>query len=375
MELLFAESSTKAWGTEQHFAALAIAMAQRGHGVQCLMRPGSPLEPLLRAANVPVTLSTMRGVIDPRMLSALGRLVKHRRPDWLVTNDGRFYWPFVLLARISHARAALFRHWPNMPKSAVTRRLIPRLADRFILVSQFQREFLRRSGIRVDRMPVLYNPVDTQKFSPSDEARARGRSLIGAAADEIVVGYVGRMIADKGVFTLASAAPEVLKHAARVRFVWVGDGSGLEELRGRVAASADHARHTFLKWHADMRAIYTALDLIVVPSEYPDPCPRVPVEAQACAVPVVCSDAGGLPETMSPGVSGVLTPEGDARSLAAAILELAADPERRAQMGMAGRQFACERFSFERVAQDFEAMLLPTRARPLPEKARLPDAQ
>ncbi len=360
MELLFAESSIKGWGTEQHFAALALAMARRAHGVRCLMSVGSPLEAPLRAAAIAVTVAKFRGGADPRMLGQLHRLVAQRRPDWLVTNDGKFYWPLILMARLSGARTALFRHWEDMPRSALTRRYIPRLADRFILVSQFQRELFRRQGIDVGRMPILYNPIDTQRLSPCAEARAQMRRALGLTEADVAIGYVGRMVRNKGIFTLLEAAARVLAAAPETRLVWVGDGADLAALRGGVDQSPQRARHIFSRWSADVRAVYAALDIVAVPSTYPDPCPRVPVEAQACGTTVVCSDAGGLRETFAPGVSGLLTPEGDAGALAAALLELARDPQRRFGMAHAGREFAA-RFSFERIAADFEALLAEPR--------------
>src|SRR5262245_46652718 len=112
-------------------------MARRSHNVRCLIRVGSPLERVLREANVPVVALKFRGNADPRLLLVLCRLVLQRRPTWLITNDGGFYWTFVILGRLIRARTALFRHWPNMPRKRLTRKLISRFADRFILVSQF----------------------------------------------------------------------------------------------------------------------------------------------------------------------------------------------------------------------------------------------
>jgi glycosyltransferase involved in cell wall biosynthesis len=357
VDLLFVESSIKPWGTEQHFAALAIAMAQRAHRVRCLMCAGSPLEAVLREAQVPVVSLKFRGSTDPRLLAALFRLIVRRRPRWLVTNDGKFYWLLVLLGHLIGARTALFRHWPNMPKKKLTRKLIPRLADRFIVVSQFQREHLRREGIDVEPISILYNPIDTARLQPAAEARARMRATLGVTESEVVIGYLGRMVADKGIFTLLDASERVLAQASHARMLWVGHGDDLSALRARVAQSAQRSRHMFLDWTAQVRDVYVSLDVAVVPSQYPDPCPRVPVEAQACGVPVVCSNIGGLPETFVPNVSGLLVEPEDAASLSAGILKLVRDPDLRRSFGIAGREWVCSRLSFERIAEAFEDLL------------------
>ncbi|HWG29993.1 MAG TPA: glycosyltransferase family 4 protein [Steroidobacteraceae bacterium] len=359
MELLFAESSTTGWGTEQHFAALAIAMARRAHVVRCMMTTGSPLEPLLREAGVPVVLSRYpaRGSMDPHAMGLLRRLVSQKRPNWLITNDPKLYWPLIFVGRWGGARTALFRHWEYMCKGALSRRFIPRLADRFILVSRSQREHLRASGVDVSRMGILYNPIDTHRLSPSSEARARLRASLGLSEGQVAVGYVGRMVQEKGIFTLLKASERLLSEAPEALMVWVGDGLDLPELQARLEHSAYRARHLFRRWTDDMQGVYNALDVIAVPSEYAEPFGRVSVEAQACGTAVVCSDAGGLPETLSPQVSGLLTRKGDAEQLTSAVLELVRDSDRRRGMALAGRQFACANFSFERIAHDFEALL------------------
>ena len=360
MELLFAESSPRGWGTEQHSAALAIAMARRNHHVRCIIAVGSPLESVLRDAGVPVILNErpVRGSLDTRALRMLYRVTSQRRTDWLMTNEPKLYWPLILVGRLTGTRTALFRHWENMSKGALTRRFIPRLADRFILVSRSQREHLRADGVDVTPMSILYNPIDTQRLSPSEEARGRGRASLGVADGQVVIGYVGRMVRDKGIFTLLRASEQFLSAAPKTCLAWVGEGIDLPELRARVEQSTYRGRHIFRRWSADIQAIYNALDVLVVPSEYAEPFGRVSVEAQACGTPVICSDAGGLPETLTPQITGLLARKGDSEQLASAVLELAGDADRRRSAALAGRRLACANFSLERIALEFEALLV-----------------
>jgi glycosyltransferase involved in cell wall biosynthesis len=78
---------------------------------------------------------------------------------------------------------------------------------------------------------------------------------------------------------------------------------------------------------------------------------------------VVASDAGGLPEVVEHGVTGLVVPRGDASALANAIAELLADPERRRRMGVAGRERALRLFDWDRSAEQFEQMYLEVGAR------------
>ena len=357
MRLLFAESSTRGYGTEQHIAALATAMARRGHDVRCLVIAGSPVADLLQEAGVPMVAVLPGRTRGMRIAAGLLRLARRQRPDWMVSNDPRFYRMLLAVRRLTGARVALFRHWHDAPAKQRTRELLSRRTDRFILVSHFHREEYRRQGMGVEHASILYNPIDTERFRPSSAARISTRKRLGCSDSEVVVGYVGRMIEAKGIFTLFDAAERFLAAGAATRMLWVGDGEDGGALQARVARSPYASHHRFEAWEADMAVLYPALDILAVPSIYPEPFGRVSVEAQAATVPVVSSLAGGLPETFLADSTGIGVVPGDAGALASAVLTLVADPERRRRMGAAGRDWACARFSLERIATDFEQLL------------------
>ncbi|MDA8349682.1 MAG: glycosyltransferase family 4 protein [Pseudomonadota bacterium] len=363
MKFLFADSTTRGYGTEQHGAALAIALARRGHTVRCVVRGGGSVEAILRQAGVSCIAVAPGAASSLRLVLRTISLARRERPDWLVTGDGRFHWVFMGLRRLARARVAFFRHWPVVPKSSRTRRMLAHRADRFILVSRFHREEYHRQGMNVARAAVLYNPIDTDLFHPSAKWRAQTRARHGIGASDVLIGYAGRMVREKGIFAMFEALEPVLSEFEHARVLWVGDGRDLDELRSRAASSAHAARHRFLDWQLEMAQFYPACDLIVVPSVGAETFGRVSVEAQSAAVPVVVSDAGGLRETLVPGVTGLITPGGDSGALAAAIRELLADRERRERMGAAGRAWVCANFSFAQIARHFEALLSEDAAR------------
>jgi glycosyltransferase involved in cell wall biosynthesis len=82
-----------------------------------------------------------------------------------------------------------------------------------------------------------------------------------------------------------------------------------------------------------------------------------------CEVAVVASDAGGLPEVVEHGVTGLIVPRGDTPALAEAIGSLLADPERRRSMGIAGRERALRMFDWDRTAEQFEQLYLEVGAK------------
>ncbi|MFL5401588.1 MAG: glycosyltransferase family 4 protein, partial [Gemmatimonadales bacterium] len=114
---------------------------------------------------------------------------------------------------------------------------------------------------------------------------------------------------------------------------------------------------TFLGWvpNAELPRYYRAAAVSVIPSlEEGFGIPAA--EAMGCEVPVVASDAGGLPEVVEDGVTGLVVPRGDASALANAIGSLLANPQLRRQMGQAGRARALRLFDWDRSAEQFEEL-------------------
>ena len=100
MKLLFADSTTRGYGTEQHAAALAIATLRRGHAVRCVVRGGSSIEAILRQAQVPCVPVPPGPLSGLRVVLSTVALARRERPDWLVTGDGR----------LRQSLAAILRH-------------------------------------------------------------------------------------------------------------------------------------------------------------------------------------------------------------------------------------------------------------------------
>lgn len=108
LKLLFVDSNRGCWGMERHFVGMALGMARRGHQVQVLLRQGSIMETMF--GPLPVHTVRFGGGGDPRLLLRLFRLIFATRPDWLIANDGKLYWPLLILGRLAGIRVALFRH-------------------------------------------------------------------------------------------------------------------------------------------------------------------------------------------------------------------------------------------------------------------------
>jgi len=182
-------------------------------------------------------------------------------------------------------------------------------------------ELMRLFGIPADKLVVIPNGTDPDLFDfEFDPAPLRARF---AAPGEKIVLYVGRLVHEKGVQVLLDAAAKILPAYANARFLIVGTGGYLDDLRRQAHYLRIADRVTFLGYvkDEDLVRIYRVADVVAIPSLY-EPFGIVALEGMAAQVPVVTSDAGGLNDFVENMVTGITTYKGDSGSLAGGILEV-----------------------------------------------------
>lgn len=355
MKFVFVESSRRVWGSEQHFIELAIGCRAAGHMVEAVVRKGSDVARLLQLGGIVVHATPFRGGADPRAMRTVWKTVRAIQADWIVTNHLKHYWPLYVIARATGTRLAAFRHMAYI-RRWFTRVVFPRVVDRFFVVSRFSHDHIAAGGASADRLLILYNPIDRDRFVPDAQARRVIRDALGLPAEAPVVGYIGRHDAAKGIPLLRRALVHAMDRDPELHMVWVGEGPEWQATCDSVDAGAHADRHRFVAWTDTVERYHAALDCLVCPSEIEESFGRVLAEAQACGVAVIARNRGGMPEAFAPGVSGLLWPGDDPAELSALIRELMADPQRRAAMGQAGRDFV-QRFSRPHIVAEFERML------------------
>ncbi|MFD8597288.1 glycosyltransferase [Kitasatospora sp. NPDC059646] len=222
---------------------------------------------------------------------------------------------------------------------------------------------LARWGVPAHRARVVGNGVDLDRFpapGPArDELRTRLRNRLGVRDDELLVGGVGRRVAEKGIREYAEAARAL---AGKARFVWIGpdDPDKPDALR------AAEAGLEFLGSRDDMPAVYAALDVFVLPS-YREGFSRSAMEAAASGLPMVLSDIRGCREIGVHDRDLLLAPAADAAALTAALDRLLTEPSLRIRLGAAARRRALDQFDQRTVARiSLETYAAVARRRGLP---------
>ncbi|HXK58777.1 MAG TPA: glycosyltransferase family 4 protein [Acidobacteriota bacterium] len=205
------------------------------------------------------------------------------------------------------------------------------------------------------KIQFLGNGVDATSFDPGrirPETRDRKRQELGIPQSVPVIGFVGRIVAEKGIRELFQAFRIVQEALPEARLLMVGPADPEKNDALDFDAAHDYGIAEgciFTGRREDMPDLYSLMDLVVLPS-YREGFPRPPMEASFMGIPSVVTDVRGCREAVDHGVNGLIVPLGNVEALAAAILRLLKNPDERMRMGQAGRRIALERFDERRIA-------------------------
>jgi glycosyltransferase involved in cell wall biosynthesis len=343
------------------------AFCDAGMDVVGVSAPGPWVEQLtaLGISHQPLRHAT-RAVAPGQDVMALGELVRlfrRLRPDIVHTHNPKpgLYGRLAAAAgRVPVVVNTVHGLYATEDDGYLRRAVVyglERMASAFSQAELVQNEedvaVLRRLGVPDRKLVVLGNGVDLVRFAPpADAEAAAARRLLGFDPSHVVVGFVGRLVWQKGLRELFAAAALLRGRRPEVRIVVVGP---LDEDKADTLGPADldEARGVgveFLGRRDDVEVLYRGFDLFVLPS-YREGFPRAAMEAAASAVPVIASDIRGGRQVVEDEVTGLLVPVGDAAALAGAIEELAVDPARRRLLGEAARRKAEADFDDRRVVE------------------------
>ena len=227
-----------------------------------------------------------------------------------------------------------------------------RHAGALTAITEDCRQHALRAGAPAEHIRLVFNGTDLRRFSPGENG-SRGDMQFGPH----MIFACRQLFPRKGIRFLLEAAAQLKPRFPDLKVVLAGDGFERPQL-ARLASDLGIAQDvTFLGWvpNTDLPPYYRAAAVSVIPSlEEGFGIPAA--EAMGCEVAVVASDAGGLPEVVVDGVTGLVVPRGDSGALAKAIGALLQDPERRRVMGQAGRLRALRLFDWDRSAEQFEQL-------------------
>jgi N-acetyl-alpha-D-glucosaminyl L-malate synthase BshA len=222
-------------------------------------------------------------------------------------------------------------------------------SDGVTAVSRFLRqmtldEFQIKNGIE-----VIYNFIDLADYCPS---RAYKDRAAFAQADERILLHVSNFRPVKRVLDVVRIFERVNRDVPSV-LLMVGEGPERSSAQALARRLGIQERVRFLGTQEGVQELAAMADVFLLPSEL-ESFGLSALEAMACGVPVVGSDAGGLPEVVTDGETGYLLPVGEVEAMASRVIFILRDEERRRRMGAAGRQRAEALFGAERIVTQYE---------------------
>ena len=329
MRILLIDQFGEPGGAQQCLTEAAVGLAARGWELHAALPAGpivdrlapvcKSITPLVCGPFRPVRKSVWDvarfGFQLPQLTAAIGRVIEREKIDVLYVNGPRMV-PAAMWSR--RGRPVVFH-----AHSIVTQPLAARLTGRalrasdvtLLASSRFVARWLEPLVANAD-VRVIYNGVAGFGMRPV------------ARQHHTRVAVLGRIAPEKGQLAFARAARIALERNPDFRFCMAGAPmfTGEKYLDAVRAAVGDAV--TFTGWTDDVGEFLKGVDLLVVPSESVDTNPRVILEAYAAGVPVLAFDGGGIPELIEHGVTGLLVTRHTPESLAEAILDAVADPQR-----------------------------------------------
>jgi glycosyltransferase involved in cell wall biosynthesis len=375
-------------GPALHVAYLSAGLAERGYDTTLvagtIARGEESMAFVADAHNVKIEpLVELHREISPirdlRAIVRLAQLIRRERPTILHTHTakaGAVGRIAALLARDARPPIVVHTFHGHVLRGYFGRvttlgfrtleRLLARTTTALVAVSPEVRDDLVELHVApASKFTVVRLGIDlAQRVDNDDAQRQETRRQMGLRDAAFVVGWVGRMTAVKNTDGVVRALQQLVERGIDAYALLVGDGPDRDHLERYAHELGVIKRCLFLGYQEDVARFYDAIDVLLLPSVN-EGTPVSVIESLAAGRPTVATRVGGIPDVVRDGVDGFLVDYADPVGLADRLAELATDPQRRAEMGAAGRASVVERYAVERLVDDVDKLyrsLLATRA-------------
>ncbi len=295
--------------------------------------------------------------MDLRAAWQLARVLKRLTPDLIHAHDPHA----VAMASLALSMASPEPRPPlvasrrvdfHLKENALSRWKY-RQVDRFICASDLINAMLVHDGVAPELVTTVHEGIDLAHIEAAPRANIHQEFWLPHHAP--VVGNVAALVPHKGQRHLVEAAALVLRQVPDTHFIIAGEGELRESLTHQIRERHLEKHVILTGFRPDVLSLHKGFDLFVM-SSVTEGLGTSILDAMACGTAVVATRAGGIPESVVDGVTGLLVPPRDDHALAEAIVKLLRDPDLRGRMGEAGLVRVREHFSAERMVRDTVAV-------------------
>ena len=334
-------------------------------------RLGCDLDRLLDEAGIEVRYLGKHPGFDYRVYPRLHPVLKHYRPDIVHTHLHvfRYALPFLLFLK----SASLLHTVHNLAEREIEPRA--RWIQRYALnhgvvpvavAEEVAASVERLYGVRHCR--VISNGIPTNLYASPQTPRREWRTKHGFADEDVLFVCVARFAPQKNHTLLLKAFAQGLTSDPRANLVLVGEGILREALEEQAKNLGLAKRVHFLGLRTDIPDVLGAMDVFVLSSDW-EGNPLSIMEAMASGLPIVSTDAGGVPKMFQSGKEGLLVARGDAQALGRSMASLLRDQETRQSFGRSAARRAKKDFDVSTMVQAYEELYEKLLNPPLRSKA------
>jgi glycosyltransferase involved in cell wall biosynthesis len=331
-------------GGEQQVLYLTRCLHTRGHHSVVVCPPHSMLYQRSQEAGLPIEALRMRHELDLVAAWQLGRYLRRQHVEILHMHTPHAHMIGLLACKLAPTvRLVVSRRSDFAPgHNWLSRYKYAHPGVQYVTVSEAVRQVLIASGVPAQRVQTVYSGIDLHRCVEIPAAPP----LFPAGTR--VIGTVGHLAGQKGHRYLLEAIALLTREEPRLGVVIAGDGALRADLEAQAAALGITAHVCFTGFRRDILALMQSFEIFVF-SSYLEGLGTAILDAMALGKPVVATRAGGIPEAVQEGITGLLVPPRDPRALADAVRYLLCHPEHAQTFGRAGRQRVEQYFAVERM--------------------------
>jgi glycosyltransferase involved in cell wall biosynthesis len=358
-------------GAEHWIARLTPPLIERGHAIEVVHHADSPLGELAAKAGA-ATWSPPPPFPDLRSAFALAKRIREGKHDIVVSTAGQDLKAAGLAARLAGQPGVVARLSTGWAPGKVhvrsrwkrwRRRLYHRSFVQLAATNSAagKKVVVGRGYLPPERVEVIYNGLDLERFDPERVTRGKLRSELGIPASAELVVSISRYAPRHGRAYEVDAALQLCAARPSLHVVFIGpcdraDRAFKEMLEAKSRNTPGGERITFLGPRHDVPTILADAD-VLLRATVSEGLPNIALEAMAMRVPVVATGISGTPEAVLDGETGRLVPPHDARAIVLALRELLDAPTSvRRAIGRRGRAHVISRFTLDGMVDRYEAL-------------------
>ena len=365
INILHIYQNSKIGGVQQQLLSLLKAYSrERFNPIFCCLGPKEEIGKEIEGTKIEfIPLNKLRyNRFSPGIVLELYRLMKKKQIHVVRTHRYRsnLYGRLAaFLAGVPVIIASVHDNYrtDKRPKRRIMNRILSKITDKIVAVSEDVKEdIIRYDSIDPSKIEVIPNGIDVERFNP-EKNTTDIRKEFSLEDDDIVIGFIGRIVPAKGLEYLLNALPYLKEEFKSIKLLIVGEGSLVEKLKESAKKNNIFDNILFTGRRRDIPEILASINIFVMPS-IAEGLPNALLEAMAMGKPIVTTEVGGIPEIVKNGFNGLLVPPRDTLSLSKAIKELISNDRLAAKLGQAARDLVHDNLSIKAIAQKWQSLYL-----------------